>query len=79
MENWGLVLYREELLLWDPSIHPFTRQYDIVTTIAHEFGHQWFGNYVSPKYWQYLWLNEGFANLFQYIGTDLVRAEFSEQ
>lgn len=72
MENWGLVLYREDYLLWKQKIHNARQKYNAVATIAHEFGHQWFGDLVSPQFWQYIWLNEGFANLFQFIGTDLV-------
>lgn len=50
MENWGLVTYREEYLLYDETIHSNRRKTDVVTTIAHEFGHQWFGDLVSPKW-----------------------------
>lgn len=73
MENWGLVTYREQSLLFNGSVHTFARKANIVRTIAHEFGHQWFGDLVSPMWWSYLWLNEGFATLFENIGTDLVR------
>lgn len=72
MENWGLVTYREEALLYNESVHSFKRKVNVFRTISHEFGHQWFGNLVSPKWWSYLWLNEGFATLLEFIGTDLV-------
>lgn len=43
MENWGLVTYREQYLLYNESVHLYPRKTDIVTIISHEFGHQWFG------------------------------------
>lgn len=65
MENWGLITYDRPYLI-------FNGNESIVTFIAHEFAHQWFGNLVTPKWWNYLWLSEGFATLFEYIATDLV-------
>lgn len=73
MENWGLITYPDRRLLFDSTVHLAFRQQDLTTTIAHELSHQWFGNLVSPKWWSYLWLNEGFATLFQTLATDLVR------
>ncbi len=72
MENWGLVTYREARFFYDDAVTDYTLKTAIVTTIAHELGHQWFGNLIGPRWWSVLWLNEGFANLFGFIGTDEV-------
>lgn len=49
MENWGLVTYREELLLYDKDNHALNTKRRIAGIIAHEFTHQWFGNLVAPE------------------------------
>lgn len=49
---------------------------NIVTTIGHEYAHQWFGNLVTPKWWTYVWLNEGLASLFQNYATEWVFPEW---
>lgn len=40
--------------------------------MSHENGHMWFGNEVSPEWWDYLWLSEGFATYFEHYTTDKV-------
>lgn len=66
MENYGAILYRENLLLHFPGITNKRLEMIIQMVIAHEITHQWFGNLVSPINWKYLWLNESFATLFGY-------------
>ncbi|XP_050072669.1 glutamyl aminopeptidase-like [Anopheles maculipalpis] len=65
MENWGLVTYRESTIFYEPE-QGEQRQIGVVTIVGHEFTHQFFGNLLAPKWWSYLWLNEGFARLYQY-------------
>nr|CAD7453868.1 unnamed protein product [Timema tahoe] len=79
MENWGLVTYRETSLLFDEKESTATNRANIAMIIGHELSHMWFGNLVSPDWWRYTWLKEGFARYFQYFITDKVKEGFGNQ
>jgi aminopeptidase N len=76
MENWGLVTYREVALLVDPKTTSVSNKRMAASVIAHELSHQWFGNLVTMKWWNDLWLNESFANLMEYIAVDALHSEW---
>ncbi|KAL3886465.1 hypothetical protein ACJMK2_026450 [Sinanodonta woodiana] len=76
MENWGLVTYRLTAILYDPVKSSASSQQWVAVVIAHELAHQWFGNLVTMKWWDDLWLNEGFASFVEYIGTDRIHTEW---
>ncbi|XP_050293247.1 membrane alanyl aminopeptidase-like [Anthonomus grandis grandis] len=73
MENWGLVGYRETYLLWSEEDSSNAYKKGIATVIAHEFTHMWFGNLVTCQWWDYLFLNEGFARFYQFFGAAAVK------
>jgi len=66
MENWGAITFRENLLLVFENITSQSAKERICEVIAHELVHMWFGNLVTMKWWDDLWLNESFATYLAY-------------
>jgi tricorn protease interacting factor F2/3 len=75
MENWGAITFRETILLYDPKTSSTETKQHIAEVIAHEIAHQWFGNLVTMKWWNDLWLNESFAT---FMATKAVDALYPE-
>ncbi|EAT35031.1 AAEL012779-PA [Aedes aegypti] len=75
MENYGLVTYKEEKFFYDSRSSPMRQKHEIATVVGHEYGHQFFGNMVSPAWWSYLWMKEGFARYFEYLASDMAYPE----
>lgn len=76
MENWGCITYREVCMLVDPENATVASKQYVATVIAHELAHQWFGDLVTMRWWDDLWLNESFANNMEYVAIDAIEPDW---
>ena len=76
MENWGLITYRETAMLAGEKSAISAKKY-VALVIAHETAHQWFGNLVTMKWWDDLWLNESFATMMEYFSVDSIEPKWN--
>ena len=76
MENMGCVTFREILLLVDPDSSTQQERQTAVDVIAHELAHMWFGNLVTMKWWNGIWLKEAFATFCEMLAVDAYRPDW---
>jgi puromycin-sensitive aminopeptidase len=76
MENLGCITYRETALLVDPSTATQVEMTRVADVIAHEIAHMWFGDLVTMKWWNGIWLNEAFATFAEMKCVDAYRPEW---
>ncbi len=75
MENWGLITYRESMFL-STEVSSLSTKKSVALVIAHELAHMWFGNLVTMKWWDELWLNESLASIMEYFAVDYIKPEY---
>ncbi len=75
MENVGLITYRDDLLLLDAEHASLEQKRSSLRVIAHEIAHQWYGNLVTMRWWDDLWLNEAFAT---WMGEKIISQVYPE-
>ena len=76
MENLGCITYRESVLLVDEEIATSAEKMRILDVIGHELAHMWFGDLVTMKWWNGIWLNEAFATFMEMKAVDAFRPEW---
>ena len=77
MENWGAIFTFEYSILLDPAISTQSDKQGVFNVAAHEIAHQWFGDLVTMRWWDDLWLNEGFASWMASRTTQRLHPEWN--
>jgi puromycin-sensitive aminopeptidase len=76
MENLGCVTFRESVLLVDPGQAARTELERVADVVCHEIAHMWFGDLVTMKWWNGIWLNEAFATFMEVLAVDAFQPEW---
>ena len=76
MENLGCITFRESLLLVDPQRGTQHERSLVADVVAHELAHMWFGDLVTMRWWNGVWLNEAFATFMEVAATDAYRPDW---
>ncbi|HYN98045.1 MAG TPA: M1 family metallopeptidase, partial [Actinomycetota bacterium] len=76
MENLGCITFRETALLVDPEGATQQELQRVADVVHHEIAHRWFGDLVTMRWWNGLWLNEAFATFMEMKCTDAFRPQW---
>ena len=76
MENLGCITYRENLLLCDTATSTQAEQQVLADVVTHELAHMWFGDLVTMKWWNGIWLNEAFATFMEIACCNAYRPDW---
>lgn len=73
MENPGAVTMND-IFVYKEEVVPdkILRRANVV---CHELAHMWFGDYVTMRWWNDLWLNESFADFVSYLALSKIKVE----
>ena len=76
MENLGCITFRESLVLVDPESSTQNERQLVADVVAHELAHMWFGDLVTMRWWNGIWLNEAFATFMEIAACDAFAPEW---
>ncbi len=76
MENLGCITFREVLLLVDPATADQRELESVAAVLSHELAHLWFGDLVTMRWWNGIWLNEAFATFMEMKAVEAFRPDW---